>query len=373
MGPRLLALLLAGNAPTAPLVTDWSVKLPEWTGRELVLAANDEALFFDADDSVHQLLLSSGKLLHKYKKEEFCQTLIDIQLFGNLAAFVCEFPRSEDHPSDAAHSILWVADTKSGLKLWSRPGVLKAPLAHADGRLFTIDGDSVVALDFKSGKELWKTKQPSPTHLAAGEGLLVALHAEGATALQPDSGKPIWTARLSGAPHAAPVVSAGKVFITLLETGKKGSVGALAAFSAQDGKSEWLREFPQESPFFPAFVTGDAVGIYTMGDEPPPGGLRLFSLSGEPRWVAPLRSDANGHDFRPAIQGNSLFDWNRDEKSQTGNDYQLVKVDMKTGAVRWRWGVSGDEKYLLARILIRGDRLIYSNMSRVFGMRLPRE
>ena len=226
----------------------------------------------------------------------------------------------------------------------SRSGqVLAAPVIE-NGRIFTMDAESVVtAFDAGNGRRLWKfDTQPKKSNTTTFGGGVAALggrvyvatgYAE-ILALDARTGKPLWRRGVPGPLHAAPTVADGRVFVVTVEN-------QLEVLAADDGRILWTHNgLPETAGLLggssPA-VEGDIVVVpYSSGE--------IFALraeNGRVLWTDNLASarsldaltalaDIRG---RPVIDHGLVF-----AISHSG---RMVAIDLRTGDRVWEQDIGG--------------------------------
>lgn len=274
---------------------------------------------------------------------------------------------------------LWQAAIGAGDK--KRQRIVTDPVV-ADGRVFTMDSDSVVVATSTQGARLW-TRDLTPDRDRSGEaaggqfayanGVLYAASAYGTlTALDPATGAEIWQQKLGATGTGAPVVANGLVYLVA------GDATAWA-IEASSGRIRWQLDGLQDSENVqgaPAPALSDNLVVFAFGSGElqasfREGGLRLWSAAvvGQRRGLA--AATVNDVTADPVVAGNTAYvgthagrlvalDVNSGDRlwtQQMGalapiwpagdsifaiNDLnQLVRIDATDGAVVWTQNLSG--------------------------------
>ncbi len=235
----------------------------------------------------------------------------------------------------------WKSGIGEGTARYSR--ILAQPVV-ADGRVFTMDGETTVsAHDAKSGDRLWRfDTQPQGSDdggfgggVAYADGkLYVATGYAEALAFDAASGKLIWRQPLSGPVHGSPTVADGRVFAVTVDN-------ELDVLAVADGHRLWTHNgIPEPTNLLgsssPA-VEGDIVVVpYSSGE--------IFALrteNGQPVWSdnlatsRPLGALSSLADIRgqPVIDRGRVF-----AESHAG---LLVSIDLRTGDRVWEQDIGG--------------------------------
>jgi outer membrane protein assembly factor BamB len=247
---------------------------------------------------------------------------------------------------DAAQSVEH-AELAPGFKIaWrKRIGVgtnrldhIMAPLISADGRIFTLDGQSGVMATDESGREVWRTSfQPKSgrDREAFGGGLA---YANGTiflssgyrfiAALDAQTGKVKWRVETASPVHAAPNVADGKVFVVDV-------TDQLFALDAATGQQLWTYQALEEparmleasSPAVDGqivvapFASGELIGLSTINGNPL--WTQSLSLTNRNNALSEIRDIAG----RPVIYRGDVF-----AGSHAG---LLSSIDINTGQQVW--------------------------------------
>ncbi len=226
----------------------------------------------------------------------------------------------------------------------SRSGQILAPPVVENGRIFTMDAESVVtAFDAGSGRKLWSfNPQPKKADTTTFGGGVAALgnrvyistgYAE-VMALDAKTKRLLWRRAVPGPVHSPPTVADGRVFAVTVDN-------ELVVLAADDGRVLWTHNgLPETAGLLggssPA-VEGDIVVVaYSSGE--------IFALqvaNGRPLWTDNLASarsldaltalaDIRG---RPVIDHGLVF-----AISHSG---RMVAIDLRTGDRVWEQDIGG--------------------------------
>jgi len=260
-----------------------------------------------------------------------------------------DWPEAGGYPS---HAMYHLALGEQVHEAWSRSfgqgnsrsgQVLAAPVIE-NGRIFTMDAESVVtAFDAGNGRRLWKfDTQPKKANTttfgggvaALGNRVYVATGYAEILALDAATGKELWRRAVPDPLHAAPTVADGRVFAVTVQN-------QLEVLAADDGRILWTHNgLPETAGLLggssPA-VEGDIVVVaYSSGE--------VFALrveNGRPLWTDNLAS-ARGLDAltqladirgRPVIDHGLVF-----AISHSG---RMVAIDLRTGDRVWEQDIGG--------------------------------
>jgi outer membrane protein assembly factor BamB len=260
-----------------------------------------------------------------------------------------DWPEAGGYPS---HAMYHLALGEQVHEAWSRSfgqgnsragQVLAAPVIE-NGRIFTMDAESVVtAFDAGNGRRLWKfDTQPKKANTttfgggvaALGNRVYVATGYAELLALDAATGKELWRRAVPDPLHAAPTVADGRVFAVTVQN-------QLEVLAADDGRILWTHNgLPETAGLLggssPA-VEGDIVVVaYSSGE--------VFALrveNGRPLWTDNLAS-ARGLDAltqladirgRPVIDHGLVF-----AISHSG---RMVAIDLRTGDRVWEQDIGG--------------------------------
>jgi outer membrane protein assembly factor BamB len=274
-----------------------------------------------------------------------------------------DWPEAGGYPSHAMYHLAlgeqvhraWSSSFGEGT---SRSGQVLAPPVIENGRIFTMDAESVVAaFDAANGRRLWKfDTQPKKANTttfgggvaALGNRVYIATGYAELLALDAKTGKELWRRAVPDPLHSAPTVADGRVFAITVQN-------QLEVLAADDGRVLWTHNgLPETAGLLggasPA-VEGDIVVVaYSSGE--------VFALrveNGRPLWTDNLAS-ARGLDAltqladirgRPVIDHGLVF-----AISHSG---RMVAIDLRTGDRVWEqelggshtpW-VAGDYVYVL--------------------------
>jgi outer membrane protein assembly factor BamB len=260
-----------------------------------------------------------------------------------------DWPEAGGYPS---HAMYHLALGEQVHEAWSRSfgqgnsrsgQVLAAPVIE-NGRIFTMDAESVVTgFDAGNGRRLWKfDTQPKKANTttfgggvaALGNRVYIATGYAELLALDAKTGKELWRRAVPDPLHAAPTVADGRVFAVTVQN-------QLEVLAADDGRVLWTHNgLPETAGLLggssPA-VEGDIVVVaYSSGE--------VFALrveNGRPLWTDNLAS-ARGLDAltqladirgRPVIDHGLVF-----AISHSG---RMVAIDLRTGDRVWEQDIGG--------------------------------
>jgi outer membrane protein assembly factor BamB len=260
-----------------------------------------------------------------------------------------DWPEAGGYPTHAMHHLalgdrvrrVWARSFGEGN---SRTGQILAAPVIENGRIFTMDSESVVsAFDANNGRKFWRfDTQPKKADTttfgggvaALGNRVYVATGYAEVLALDAKTGKQLWRRAVPAPLHAAPTVADGRVFAITVEN-------QLEVLAADDGRILWTHNgLPETAGLLggssPA-VEGDIVVVaYSSGE--------LFALrveNGRPLWTDNLASarsldaltalaDIRG---RPVIDHGLVF-----AISHSG---RMVAIDLRTGDRVWEQDIGG--------------------------------
>lgn len=369
MTTALLLTVLAGSG----LTQAWKAPAGDWSGSTPIVAISGDTVVFAGYQDLRQLRASDGALVKKISKGNCFGAAIDLRVEGGLALVLCESPRGEGLQPQALHSTLAAIDLKTGKTRWSRDGSIPAPIAVEGALVVFADGERVIALDLAMGKPVWSGKALTGRYGVASGGGIVAVASDGAViAVSLSDGTLKWGGPLAGWPQAAPIINAQTVFVihdpaSGDEKRRKKNGNRLTALSVADGKARWTRDFKGESLFIQPVVWGELILVMGMGEDVADGHLwALKQSSGEVAWSVPWASDANGHDFRPALLGEVMLTWAAVPKPI--GEYQLSAFDPGTGAVKWTFSPRTNEKFMFSRPVGVAGRIVYADGETVRGL-----
>ncbi len=145
-----------------------------------------------------------------------------------------------------------------------------------------------------------------------------------------------WKAELDGAGNSSPMVSAGRVFVTVSR--EKGKLRRLHCFDRKSGSPLWTADlaYPQAAPTHAEnpgcgstpCADGERVVVWDAS-----AGLHCYDFSGKELWSLDLGKVEHmwGTGSSPVIHGNLVY-----VNVGPGDRTSLVAVDKKTGAVAWK-------------------------------------
>jgi len=194
------------------------------------------------------------------------------------------------------------------------------------------------------------------------------------------SGKPAWRRNVRGRALTPLTAADGQLFVVHnLDEPRGRTSGRLFALAGATGKVLWSRELPGESLYFSPTVARGTVLLPTMGDDSSRTDSQLHALSvrdGKLLWKRTIVTDANGHDFSPVVVGDQVLIWSGDlaeyRRYAVSMSYALLAFDLASGAPLWSHPAPKPEKLTLSTPLVIGQRLVFSDMHRVYALELPR-
>jgi outer membrane protein assembly factor BamB len=347
--------------------------------------------FVYTDDFYHlgQRLIRTGKRRRRLRKGACSGPVSTIHLVPGRVLFVCEYLQSEESlvvgpgesvpGSTTPDAILVAVDPGSGKQVWKREGAIHAPLASAGGRLFLTSADELLAVEAVTGRQRWKSPLGDQATIGptAGKGRVFVQTADGRVrAYGAGDGKMLWKRGLPGEAHSPMATDGDRLFVARsLSADPDVSHARMFALDAATGKTVWQHDLPGQAVFFPATTARDTVLLATMGAGDRPGQLHALEAGGgEPRWVRPVATDANGHDFTPAVDRDRVLIWSGDLdelRTQAGStSYHLAAFDLADGRPLWRFWPRLSDKHVLSRPLVRGRLLLYADGSHLHAVRL---
>jgi outer membrane protein assembly factor BamB len=203
------------------------------------------------------------------------------------------------------------------------PGTsVTAPFVEG-GQVFVTDGHGIVhGLDLATGAERWHSSEvfDSATSPTAGNGLVIIGTGGGElVALETSTGARRWRVKVSAAAVHEPAFADGTVYVTAGE-------GTIEAIRAVDGTQIWKINVGADPTGTPS-VSG---GIVYVGSRSSESGGRLRALdaaTGATLW------QADEPWLSPSVSGGMVVS-GRD-------DGQIVALDARSGAERWRIATGG--------------------------------
>jgi outer membrane protein assembly factor BamB len=290
-------------------------------------------------------------------------TIKDVQVRLPRPVVNADWPEAGGYPAHAMQHLALGDDVQRQWKHSvgdgdSRAGQVMASPVVANGRVFTMDAETVVtALDAKTGSRIWRfDPQPDEARNGAFGGGVAALgdrvyvttgYAE-ALALDAATGKVIWRHPMPAPMHSPPTVADGRVFAVTVEN-------QLEVMAVDDGHVLWSHSgLPETAGLLggasPA-VEGDIVAVaYSSGE--------IFALrteNGRVLWSDNLAS-ARSLDAMAAladIRGRPIIDHGM--VFAISHSGRMVAIDLRTGDRVWEqdigssyspW-VAGDYIYVL--------------------------
>jgi outer membrane protein assembly factor BamB len=294
------------------------------------------------------------------------------QTTGNAAT------RTSNAALGGSLSLQWAAKIGEGD---SRKHRITAVPVVADGRIFTLDAQSVVTATATSGAPLWQIDL-RPARDQAGDATGGGLVVSGDTvyisigfgvlaAVDSSNGAVRWTQQLDASGSGTPTVSGDLVYVTAGDnTGW--------AVNRSDGTVEWQIGASTDTSNIlgaPAPALTDDLAIFAFGS----GEVQaVFRLGGLNRWDASILGKRNGRALSnisdvtaaPVVSGDRVFIGN-----QSG---RIAALDVSSGARIWTardgaigpvWPV-GDSVFVLSDLneLLRLDA---ADGSKIWGVELP--
>lgn len=261
----------------------------------------------------------------------------------------------------AAPQRLWSVAIGSGNSRRNR--VAAAPVV-AEGRIVTMDAQSLVQATSTAGAPLWRVDltaefdrggEVSGGGLAAGAGrVFVATGYGELVALQADSGAVIWRQRLDVPAEGAPTVVGGTVFVM-------GRDGTGWAIEAATGKVGW--QLPA------AAAVGEMIGGAAPASDgnavifPFSSGLlvAVTAANGDALWVAPVAGERLGRAYAalggvtgdPVISGGAVY------AGTAGG--RTAAVSLSTGDRLW----TAEEGALNPPLVVGGSVFVVSDEARL--------
>lgn len=239
------------------------------------------------------------------------------------------------HLSASGINVAWRADAGRGAY---RSGEISAAPVIGDGRIFTIDAESVVrSFDASTGSRHWRfDTEPSETRSeGAGGGVAydqgkvyAATGYAQVVALEAGSGRELWRSQLTAPARAAPTVGEGRVFALSID-------GQLHALDPENGNRVWAHTSSGEGAGFygmasPALSGGVLVAGFTSGEI-----VALRAETGRVLWSDALtgvvRTDAVAG--LPDIRGLPVVD--RGLVFVASNGGRMASIDLRTGGRNW--------------------------------------
>jgi outer membrane protein assembly factor BamB len=220
---------------------------------------------------------------------------------------------------------------------------LAAPVT-GDGRIYTMDTESVVRAFSDEGNRLWSTDltpEGDVGHGDLGGGLAYADDAVYVTsnygevlALEAKTGKILWRRSVSAPTRAAPTVAGGRVFVV---TGDN----QLNALNAKDGTVQWTHSGLSEvtglvGAASPAYDAGIVIVPYTSGEI-----YALRADNGRVLWsdtLAAIRR-VDAISGLADIRGNPVID--HGQVIAVSHSGRMVAIDLRTGGRVWEDAIGG--------------------------------
>jgi glucose dehydrogenase len=227
-----------------------------------------------------------------------------------------------------------------GQESQSQYGSYAASPAIVNGVIYSQDlASNVDAIDLKTGEILWSKDYGSPDQgpngVNAGGGAVFGATADSAFALDQKTGKELWKVKLIAGPgegiDMAPGVHKGIVYVSTVPGNNakfygEGLHGILWALDAKTGKKLW---------------SFDTAPVKTWGKSNVPLGGGL--------WHTPAFDSAGGMYFgvgNPGpFPGTEEHPWGSDRPGKNLYTNSLVKLDAKTGKLKWYYQLTPHDIY----------------------------
>jgi outer membrane protein assembly factor BamB len=166
--------------------------------------------------------------------------------------------------------------------------------------------------------------------------------------------KLLWQVKDVGHGYSTPAVVGDRLYLL----GNEGMDNEFVqALRVQDGKPIWTRQLgkvgPNFGPQYPgarSTPTVDGERLYALGSD---GDLAcLETATGKVLWHKNLRTDFGGKPGRWAYAESPLVDGDAVVCTPGGKEATLLALDKKTGHVRWKSAIPGNEQAAYASIII---------------------
>ena len=230
---------------------------------------------------------------------------------------------------------LWQVNIGSGSS--SETQLLASPVI-AGGRVFTLDGDGVLAaFDAATGDRLWELETATPEEeavafaggITTGGGLVFVANGAGAIhAVAPDTGEPVWTTNAPGPVRSAPTWNSGQVYVVTIDN-------QAVAFSAETGERFWVHTGISEVTALlgnanPAVRDSIVVVPYSSGEI-----YALAAGTGRVFWIDSLRRVRRSTSVASLadIRGDPVID--DDRVIAVSHSGRTSALDFRTGARIW--------------------------------------
>lgn len=367
----------------------WRVPAKDVDGTGIQLAVGDRYVFSAGFYGATQLKRQTGNRVRRLIDPDDCERVEGLRAHRGSLLVRCEYEPSEEsmvrlRPRGAVKPRGAVelrgtdlhrfrADT--GRLVWTRDAILGDFVAKSD-RVWVVEQEGLVALDFGSGKVLWRVPAEGPhVHgLAVGESHVFIVEQGAVRAYDAATGKLAWQKPLPEQPlnvHKAVTAGRRNVYLAFSQgrwrptTGER-TVSQLWAMDQATGKIVWRRRFHAWVRDIAAaqdavVVTAD---VTALPDEPPNtdgGTLALSAETGKLMWRRALCSPL---DTALAVAGSTVMVW-----QETNREYihRLHALDLRTGAKLWRLRRPGRGR-VSAPVLSKG-MLFFTDSRGVYGLR----
>jgi len=145
-----------------------------------------------------------------------------------------------------------------------------------------------------------------------------------------------WRTEISGTGNSSPIVSNGRVFVTV--AAEKGKKRSLLCLDRASGKQLWTRtvDVPgdeptqQDNPYCGSTPCADGERVVVWHSS---GGLHCYDFEGKPLWTRDLGKFAHmwGYGSSPIFHGDRVL-----LNCGPGERTFLVSIDKKTGEIAWK-------------------------------------
>lgn len=267
-----------------------------------------------------------------------------------------DWPQNGGYANHAMHHVAaapqlrqaWTADIGASADNEQR---LITPPIVADGRVFTIDADSMVsAFDANTGKRLWRAEltpdEEDDGHITGGLAyengrVFAGTGFAQVIAMDAASGQVVWRKSVSGPVRSSPTVRGGRVFAVSLDN-------KLHALAAADGRQLWTHAGSDELAMLlggasPAVDQGVVVVPYTSGEL-----AAVKADNGRQLWMDSLssrrRTDATA--ALAHIRANPIID--RGRVFALSNSGLMVSIDLRSGLRIWEKNIGGYQSMWVA-------------------------
>lgn len=259
----------------------------------------------------------------------------------------------------ADFAVAWRRDVGAGS---SKTTQIMAPIVAANGRVFTLDGESTVtAVDSSTGTVVWRAdlkpdeREPGSGLLGlplistgggavtggfgggvavGGDRLYVASGYRTVSALNAATGAVIWTQRVDVPIHTAPTVAGGRVFVIDVDN-------QMIAFNADTGEQDWTYRGISEPARVmrapsPAVTADTVIAPFSSGEV-----VALRASNGQQLWQQVLSrtsrtsalSEIRDIAGRPVVSRGVVY-----AISHSG---VLSAMDIRSGQPKWQLPIAG--------------------------------